>query len=150
MTAAPLPDSWDDEPWPLDDPTPTPSLRPTNWSDTHDQPPQVADLADEAWQYAVDHGISMERALVELQHLELARRSAAARIDAHVQRLGPDLIGRDMRRVFHSGGIVGPVKTGPSWPTTAELMQDQMVRRVIDYHPTAEQINRLLDTRGIV
>lgn len=64
---APLPDRWEDEPWPLDDPIPAPGLRPTNWSDTHDQPPQVADLADEAWQYAVDHGISMERALVEMQ-----------------------------------------------------------------------------------
>lgn len=64
---APLPDSWDDEPWPLDESVPAPGLRPTTWSDTHDQPPQVADLADEAWQYAVDRGISMERALVELQ-----------------------------------------------------------------------------------
>lgn len=59
--------SWADEPWPLDDPVPAPALRPTNWSDTHDQPPQVADLADEAWQRAVDRGISMERALAELQ-----------------------------------------------------------------------------------
>lgn len=62
-----LPDSWADEPWPLDDPVPTRGLNPVNWSDTHDTPPQVADLADEAWEYAIDHGISMERALAELQ-----------------------------------------------------------------------------------
>jgi hypothetical protein len=64
---APLPDRWDDEPWPLDDPIPARGLRPTNWSDSHDQPPQVADLADEALQYALDHGVSMGRALAEVQ-----------------------------------------------------------------------------------
>lgn len=67
MTTANLPDSWDDEPWPLDDPAPT-TFRPTNRSDTYTEPPQVADLADEAWEYAVDHGVSIERALVEMQH----------------------------------------------------------------------------------
>lgn len=68
---SPLPDSWDDEPWPLDDPIPAPGLRPTNWSDTHADPPQVADLADEAWQRAMDRGISMERALAELQREQM-------------------------------------------------------------------------------
>ena len=68
-----LPDTWADEPWPLDDPTPTPGLRPSNWSDTHTDPPQVADLADEAWQYAMDHGCSMEQALAALQGREAYR-----------------------------------------------------------------------------
>ena len=70
----PLPDSWDDEAWPLDDPVPAPGLRPVNWSDTHADPPQVADLADEAWQYALDHGCSMEQALARLQQTEQLRR----------------------------------------------------------------------------
>lgn len=64
---APLPDSWNDEPWPLDDPVPAPTVRPTNWSDTHDTVPQVADLADEAQELADRYGWSMERALVEAQ-----------------------------------------------------------------------------------
>lgn len=70
-----LPDTWADEPWPLDDPVPAPApgLRPTNWSDTHTDPPQVADLADEAWQYAMDHGCSMEQALAALQDRALTR-----------------------------------------------------------------------------
>ena len=63
---APLPDRWDDEPWPLDEPD-TGTFRVTNRSDTYDDVPQVADLADEAWEYALDHGVSMERALVEVQ-----------------------------------------------------------------------------------
>ena len=70
-----LPDTWADEPWPLDDPVPAPGLRPTNWSDTHTDPPQVADLADEAWQYAMDHGVSMEVALARLQDRKLTRRT---------------------------------------------------------------------------
>ena len=77
--SAPLPERWADEPWPLDDPTPAPSLRPSNWSDTHADPPQVADLADEAWQYAMDHGVSMEVALTRLQE-----------------------------RRFHTGGLMSP------------------------------------------
>ena len=74
-----LPDSWDDEPWPLDDPTPVPSFQPSNWSDTHDAPPQVADLADEAWEYALDHGVSMERALAELQDRRMAASGTYAK-----------------------------------------------------------------------
>lgn len=68
-----LPESWDDEPWPLEEPD-LAVMRPVNWSDTHDNAPQVADLADDAWEYAVDHGVSMERALVELQHREMRPR----------------------------------------------------------------------------
>ncbi len=78
MTAPDLPESWDDEPWPLDDPTSAPTLRPSNWSDTHDQAPQVADLADEAEEYALDNGISLERALAELQRCKLYEQEKRA------------------------------------------------------------------------
>lgn len=70
-----LPERWDDEPWPLDDPD-VGTHRVINRSDTHDVVPQVADLADEAWEYAVDHGVSMERALVELQRRRFHEWSA--------------------------------------------------------------------------
>ena len=66
-----LPERWSDEPWPLEDPVPSPSLRPTNWSDTHTDPPQVADLADEAWEYAIDHGCSIGQALHDLQRIHM-------------------------------------------------------------------------------
>ena len=68
MTAPDLPDVWADEPWPLD-PLPAP-FRPTNWSDSHDAAPQVADLADAAWELAIDRGISLEQALVTIQQRE--------------------------------------------------------------------------------
>lgn len=116
---APLPDRWDDEPWPLDDPTPAPSLRPTTWSDTHDQPPQVADLADEAWQYAIDHGVSMERALAELQ-----RRAALPKIR------------------FHTGGIV---KCSRSHPVTYDQLRHLIEQDLLAWQPSADQIKRLLD-----
>ena len=65
-----LPDRWEDEPWPLDAPD-VGASRVRNRSDTFaDEVPQVADLADEAWEYALDHGVSLERALVELQDLQ--------------------------------------------------------------------------------
>lgn len=66
VTYEPIPDNWADEPWPLDEPD-IGTMRVTNRSDSYDQVPQVADLADEAWQYAIDHGLSLERALVEVQ-----------------------------------------------------------------------------------
>jgi hypothetical protein len=55
------------EPWPLDDPVPARTLRPTNWSDTHDQVPQVHELADEAQDLVDRYGWSMEQALVHAQ-----------------------------------------------------------------------------------
>lgn len=61
-----LPERWDDEPWPLDEPD-IGAFRVQNRSDSYDDVPQVADLAEEAWEYALDHGVSMERALVEVQ-----------------------------------------------------------------------------------
>lgn len=71
MSYEPLPDDWSDDPWPLDD-LPGSPLRPRNWSDTHGPDlPQAADLADEAWQYAVDHRCSLEQALVTLQRREV-------------------------------------------------------------------------------
>lgn len=72
---ADLPDSWDDEPWPLEDPVPTraESFNPRSWSDTHD--PDVLELdADEVWDYAVDHGISYEQAGVILQRQQVAEQ----------------------------------------------------------------------------
>lgn len=61
-----LPDSWDDEPWPLDDPLGSP-FQPKTWSDSVEDVPQPNELADEAWEYAVDYGVSLERALAEVQ-----------------------------------------------------------------------------------
>ena len=92
---APIPDSWADEPWPLDDLVPAPTLRPSNWSDTHATVPQVADLADEAWQYAYDHGVSMERALAEVQR----RRHIEAEVD---------------RQLLHGSGS-GRLTGRPGW-----------------------------------
>lgn len=147
MTTPPLPDRWEDEPWPLDDPVPAPSFRPVNWSDTHAQPPQVADLADEAWQYAVDHGISMERALAELQHLHIARASAAAaaaRVNAHVARLGPDLIGRDMRVTFHAS-LSDPAAPTPQEIQAGDDLSDLIRDRILHWVPTRKAIDRLID-----
>ena len=77
-----LPTSWADEAWPLEDPTPPPTFRPRNWSDTHDDPPQVADLAVEAQRLVDEHGWAMGEALVHLQRREELRarseRAAAA------------------------------------------------------------------------
>lgn len=99
------PTSWDDDPWPLDDPVPAPTLRPANWSDTHTQPPQVADLADEAWQRAFDRGISMERALAELQ----SERHMSDQLDRGA--------------LWHTGGMV-PVKVARTVPVTQQLLDD--------------------------
>lgn len=70
-----LPDRWADEPWPLDEPD-IGTFRVQNRSDSYDDVPQVADLADEAWDYALDHGVSMERALVEVQGRAWAEANA--------------------------------------------------------------------------
>lgn len=83
-----LPDTWDDEPWPLDEPDITYG-RPVNWSDTHDNPPQVADLADEAWEHAIDQGISMERVFVELQDHAMWRMVASSFV--YVEPTGTDV-----------------------------------------------------------
>lgn len=86
MTAE-LPDSWADEPWPLEDPSPGPALRPTSWSDSlaPEQVPHPADLADEAYAYAEEHGCSLERALAELQHLRGRSALAGAQLGARMQ-----------------------------------------------------------------
>lgn len=120
----PLPDSWDDEPWPLEDPIPAPGLRPTNWSDTHETVPQVADLADEAWQYAMDHGISMERALAELQRREHYR----AEIDRQVW--GSSYVTVNPNG-YATGGLVNPLTVVPVTRDTiadAKAMQQAMDR----------------------
>lgn len=95
----PLPDRWADEPWPLDDPVPAPSFRPANWSDTHDNPPQVADLADEAWQRAVDKGISIERALAELQQMRVRRDRLGSFIPVSRELLD------DLRKSYGGGQV---------------------------------------------
>lgn len=67
-----FPTSWSDEPWPLEEPERV-TFRPRTWSDTHDAPPQVADLADEAMELADRYGYSMEQALVAAQRRRAPR-----------------------------------------------------------------------------
>lgn len=75
---ADLPTSWADEPWPLEEPVSAPVFRPRNWSDSHADAPQVADLADDAQALVDRYGMSMERALVLCQHRQHVSRFAGA------------------------------------------------------------------------
>ena len=115
-----LPDSWDDEPWPLDEPDITYG-RPVNWSDTHESPPQVVDLADEAWEYAVDHGVSMEQALVRLQD----RAMYADRIDQAMLYGSGGF--QNLTGILNTGGVV---KYAATVPVSQSLLDDWIVNRI--------------------
>lgn len=130
-----LPATWDEEPWPLEDPVPVRSLRPQNWSDTHDLPPQVADLADEAWEYAVDRGISMERALAELQRREQYRRDYDRAV-LGIQGVSQHTLNGIQRAIDR--GLQGPATRthyfvdDPNDPTRAVAVDLTMQQRAID------------------
>lgn len=67
----PLPDRWQDEPWPLDGPDLRPVGAQRTWSDTHDEPPQMdARLVQFAEVIAEVKGLSMGESLVAAQRMK--------------------------------------------------------------------------------
>lgn len=117
----PWPTSWDDEPWPLEDPSPGPALRPTSWSDslTPEQVPHPADLADEAYAYAEEHGCSLERALAELQHLRGRSALAGAQLQARAA-------GVTYHYAVSPSGAIAP---GPAWHRRMDQALADTIRR---------------------
>lgn len=124
-----LPESWDDEPWPLEEPSV--SFRPVNFSDTHDEAPQVADLADEALEYALEHGVSMGQALATLQQYE-AFDALQRAIVSPMQRASGSALDR-MDRVFGPEPAYDPLFT-PN-PLYARLISASE----IEVNPTPRQ-----------
>lgn len=122
MTDPSWPTSWDEEPWPLEDPSPGPGLNPTSWSDSlaPAQVPQPGELADEAWRRAEDRGISMERALAELQQ-ERAGFALAGRA------LGARMQGPHYSMAVSAAGVV--YSRVPGWQQAVHAAQEAELRR---------------------
>lgn len=120
----PWPTSWDDEPWPLEDPSPGPALRPTSWSDSlePEDVPHPADLADEAYAYAEEHGCSLERALAELQHLRGRQALAGAQL-AQRQKA------TNYHVVVSPSGAIAP---GPAWHRMDQALADTIRRQAAE------------------
>lgn len=72
-----FPTSWSDEPWPLEEPEHV-TFRPRSWSDSIEDVPQPADLADEAQALADKHGWPLGRALAVAQGREAPELAHAA------------------------------------------------------------------------
>lgn len=90
MPAEPLPDSWDDEPWPLETPASISvhSGRPRHWSDSHN-PDDLPEMdVDEVWDVAMDLGVSYEQAEARMMKVRMQQRKWA------------DMFGRDARHTY--------------------------------------------------
>ena len=135
-----LPTSWADEPWPLEDDLPA-AFRPRNWSDTHADPPQVADLALEAQRLVDERGWSMGEALVHLQRCEELRARAeraaaafqeavaevAAVFAASAKEIG-ELV-TTVAEAFRADFAASPSRPQPMCPTHGVLARGGFCRR---------------------